>query len=100
MKSLGGFFDIPTLTTKVEELELQSQSNDIWNDAAKAKAVMRERSQCAERLEQFKKLESLKGDAEAAFELARESGDDDFMGEAALSIQDLDAAVGALEFKC
>jgi peptide chain release factor 2 len=100
LKSLGGFFDIPTLATKVEELELQSQSNDIWNDAAKAKSLMRERSECAERLEQFKKLETLKGDAETAFELARESGDDEFMGEAARSIQELDAAIAALEFKC
>ena len=61
---------------------------------------MRERAQCTERLEQFKKLESLKGDSETAFELARESGDEEFMQEAARLIEELGGAVGALEFKC
>jgi peptide chain release factor 2 len=99
-KSLGGFFDIPTLTTKVDELERQSQSNDIWNDSTKAKAVMRERAQCVERLESFKKLELFHSDTEAAFELGKESGDEEFIAEAVRLIKDYEAALGALEFKC
>ncbi len=100
MKFLGGFFDIANLTIKVEQLESESQAGDIWNDATKARAVMRERAQCVERLEQFKKIESLNSDTEAALELARESGDDEFVAEAQNLVKELESAVGALEFKC
>lgn len=100
MKFLGGFFDIPTLTTKVDELERQSQSGEIWNDSHKAKALMRERAQCVERLESFKKLEGLGSDTAAAFDLGRECGDEEFIAEAVRLIKDYETALGALEFKC
>ncbi len=100
MKFLGGFFDIPTLTTKVDQLEQQSQSNEIWNDSHKAKAIMRERAQCVERLESFKKLTQLSSDTEAAFELGREAGDDEFIQEALRLIDEFAAALNSLEFKC
>ncbi len=61
---------------------------------------MRERAQCVERLEQFRKIEALQADAEAALELARESGDQEFVDEALRLAKDLQDAVGALEFKC
>ncbi len=100
LKFLGGFFDIPTLTTKVDELERQSQSNEIWSDSHKAKAIMRERAQCVERLESFKKLETLSSETEAAFELGRDSGDEEFVGEALRLIDELKSTLEALEFKC
>lgn len=61
---------------------------------------MRERAQCVERLEQFRKIEGLHADADAALELARESGDGEFVDEALKLAKDLEDAVGALEFKC
>ena len=61
---------------------------------------MRERSQCVERLEQFRKIEALHADAEAALDLARETGDQEFVDEALRLAKDLEDAVGALEFKC
>ena len=61
---------------------------------------MRERAQSVERLDQFKKLETLRSDAEAAFELGRESNDQEMFAEAGRSITELQAAVAALEFKC
>jgi peptide chain release factor 2 len=99
-KFLGGFFDIPTLSTKVDELERQSQSGEIWNDSNKAKALMRERAQCVERLDSFKKIVSLHSDTEAAFELGRESGDDELIREAQALMADLESALNTLEFKC
>jgi len=61
---------------------------------------MRERAQCVERLDQFKKIEGLYSDTEAALELARESGDEDFVAEVISLIKELEIAVGGLEFKC
>jgi peptide chain release factor 2 len=99
-KSLGSFFDIPNLTTKVEELERQSQDGDIWSDGAQAKALMRERAQSVATLDHFKRLEALKADTEAALELARESGDEEFMAEAGRLLAEFTESVGDLEFKC
>jgi peptide chain release factor 2 len=99
-KSLGSFFDIPNLTTKVEELERQSQDGDIWSDGAQAKALMRERAQSVATLDHFKRLEALKADTEAALELARESGDEEFMAEAGRLLAEFTESVGELEFKC
>lgn len=61
---------------------------------------MRERAQCVERLDQFKKIESLLSDTEAAFELGRDSGDEEFINEALRLFSDAESAIGALEFKC
>ncbi len=61
---------------------------------------MRERAQCVERLESFKKLEHLSSDTEAAFDLGKESGDQEFISEALRSIDEFAAALNALEFKC
>jgi peptide chain release factor 2 len=61
---------------------------------------MRERGQCSERLNQFRKIEALKADAEAAFELSKESADEEFVAEALRLLPELQSAIGALEFKC
>ena len=61
---------------------------------------MRERAASVGTLDHFKRIESLKSDAEAAFELGKESGDEEFLSEASRLIAELSEAVGALEFKC
>jgi peptide chain release factor 2 len=61
---------------------------------------MRERAQSVGTLEHFRKLESLQADTEAALELGRESGDEEFIGEAVRLLQEFTESVGALEFKC
>lgn len=61
---------------------------------------MRERAQSVGTLEQFTKITSLQSDAEAAFELGKESGDEEFMSEALRLLKELSEAVAALEFKC
>lgn len=61
---------------------------------------MRERAKSVERLEQFKKLESLRADADAALDLIKESNDEEMVEEAQRAITDLESAVGSLEFKC
>jgi peptide chain release factor 2 len=61
---------------------------------------MRERSQSVATLEQFKKIERLTADTEAALELSKESGDEEFIAEALRLISELQEAIGELEFKC
>ena len=61
---------------------------------------MRERAQSVATLDHFKRLEALKADTEAALELARESGDEEFMAEAGRLLAEFTESVGELEFKC
>lgn len=61
---------------------------------------MRERAQCVERLEQFKKIASVLADTETAFELGRDSNDQEFILEALRLMVDLEGLIGTLEFKC
>lgn len=61
---------------------------------------MRERAQCVERLEQFKKITSVQADTETAFELGRDSNDQEFILEALRLMVELEGLIGTLEFKC
>ena len=61
---------------------------------------MRERSQSVATLEQFKRIERLQADTETAFDLSKETGDDEFIAEATRLLKDLHDAIGELEFKC
>jgi len=61
---------------------------------------MREKSECASTLEQFKKIESLLSDTETALELAKETGDAEFASEVQRTFIELDSAVYQQEFKC
>lgn len=61
---------------------------------------MRERAQCVERLEQFKKIASVQADTETAFELGRDSNDQEFILEALRLMEELEGLIGTLEFKC
>ena len=95
---LRGFFDIPTQIARLGELEQQSQSPELWNDSDKAKAVLQERSRVQATVESFKKLEGLQEHAITAFELAKESGDQDFIDEAISSLKSLKDELAKQEF--
>lgn len=76
-----------------------SQSSELWGDADKAKLVMKERSDLQEAVGRIKTLEKAHADSSAALELARESGDADFISEAINSIAQLEAEIARDEFK-
>ncbi len=61
---------------------------------------MRDRAQCVERLEQYKKIASVQADTETAFELGRDSNDQEFILEALRLMVELEGLIGTLEFKC
>lgn len=87
------------MTTRAEELEHESQSETLWQDNEKAKALLREKAQVVEKLGNFKKIETLLADSQAAYELARESGDKEFYEEAERLLAELREKVDAEEFR-
>ncbi len=94
----GGFFDIPKKEFRVKELEELSQSDTFWNDNMRAQEVLRERSNCQRAIDQQKKLDSLLAEAQASFELADESKDEEFSREAVANLEALNAELKRQEF--
>lgn len=61
---------------------------------------MRERAQCVAKLRAFTEVATLHADTEAAFELGKESNDEELISEALKLMEDLKVALGQLEFQC
>ncbi|MCB0310234.1 MAG: PCRF domain-containing protein, partial [Bdellovibrionales bacterium] len=94
----GGFFDLDTKTTRLDELERASQAEDFWNDAEKAKHLLKERAACQGAIDAFSGLKETYEQAAAALELAEESGDRDFLVEASETIVGLERDLAQHEF--
>ncbi len=96
---LGGFFDVEKKTHQLEELEAQTQTENFWNNAEEAKKILKERSRLQEILNLSKKIESGVSDAQAAIELASDSGEEEFLIEALNSIKEVESLISKEEFQ-
>ncbi len=92
-----GFFDLDTKTQKLSELQAVSETNDFWNNADKAREILKERSTLESIITEQRALSKACADAEAALELATDGGDE-FVTEARTILQNLEAQVGRQEF--
>ena len=94
----GGYFDVDRNIVRAQELEALSQSNDFWNDNAKAQEVLRERARCQDAVASFTALERLADDAATALELASDGGDQAMYQEASDALKKLEAQIVQQEF--
>lgn len=76
-----GFFDLDTKQDRFAELERVTQEPEFWNDAEKARTLQRERSSLEVVLKSNQKVAGMVADAKAAFELAYEAKDEEFLSE-------------------
>ncbi|MBY0335071.1 MAG: peptide chain release factor 2 [Acetobacteraceae bacterium] len=68
--------DWDAATARLDELNARAEDPSLWNDAAAAQKVMRERNRLAEQIEGVRKLEQGVADALELIELAEAEGDD------------------------
>jgi peptide chain release factor 2 len=99
-KRSGGFFDIQGKEDRLRELEAMSAQSDLWNDANRAKQVLKERSDAQTKVAEYKRLFSLCADADATIDLARESGDAELQSEAINAVKIAETEIGKVEFLC
>ena len=95
----GGFFDIAKKTDRLVELERTSLEPGFWEKSEKAATVQKERSDLEKSLADFKKIETLAADAQAAIDLAQD-GEKEFFAEAESNLKRLEEALSAQEFVC
>ncbi|NLF26109.1 MAG: peptide chain release factor 2 [Deltaproteobacteria bacterium] len=96
----GGSFDIANKEARLAELEAQANSSDLWKDSDSAKKLLRERSALQESLNSFKSLSRILDDATTAFDLAKESADQELFREAEREILKLEEDLYQEEFHC
>ncbi|MFW5678927.1 MAG: peptide chain release factor 2 [Pseudomonadota bacterium] len=74
---------------RLDELNALTEDPDLWNDAERAQALMRERQQLAAAIERQRELESTLEDTAELAELAEAEGDTEAYGEAERDLERL-----------
>src|SRR3954469_8848261 len=85
----GGVFDWEPALRKLDELNARVEDPTLWDDAAAAQALMRERTQLQSRVDAVKSLERDLADALGYAEMADEEGDEASLEEARAQLRTL-----------
>ena len=97
LDEVEAYLHIDEARERIAKLEEQSAQAGFWDDADAARAVMSELAAAKESVSGIESARSELADAEAAFELGSETGDEDLLEEAAASLAALEHDLGELE---
>ena len=86
--------DWPTANARLKELNAKSEDPNLWNDAAEAQKLMRERQSLEKSVSAINGIETELADAVEMIDLAGEEGDDEVLGEAEDTLRQLHADLG------
>ena len=83
----GGLFDLPRLSSELEEIEQEIAQPEFWKDAQAAAKVGRRKSTIEGNIQRLKDLERQFGDLEALVELIGEQEDNELQDELSKGLQ-------------
>ena len=86
---LGQRMDIQTAPHRLEELDAMTENPDLWNDPARAQALMRDRRILADKLGTYRSLEQGLNDAVELIELGEAEGDAEIVAAAEADLKAL-----------
>lgn len=86
----GGLFDLPRLSSELEEIEQKIAQPDFWKNPQAAATVGRRKAALESRLERLKNLERQYGDLEALGELIGQQEDADLVQELANGLRQVE----------
>ncbi len=95
----GGIFDYENKKERLEEVTLELEDPDVWNDQDKAQALSKERSSLEHIVNTIDELKSGVADASDFLQMANEEDDQDSLDEVLLMIADIEAKIEKLEFQ-
>jgi peptide chain release factor 2 len=95
----GGVFDWEPALRRLDELNARVEDPTLWDDAAAAQALMRERTRLAGSVEAVKSLERDLADALGYAELADEEGDEASLEEARAQLRGIKERAGRAELE-
>lgn len=95
----GGHFDLPRLTTELDEIEQEISQPDFWKDATNAAKVGRRKATIERDIQRVTDFERQQSDLEALIELTGEEEDPDLQEELTSSLKQIEADLEALQLE-
>jgi peptide chain release factor 2 len=89
----GGLFDLPRLSTELEEIEQETSQPDFWKDAQAAAKVGRRKASIEGQMQRLESVERQYGDLEALVELMGEQEDADLQEELSSGLRQIEATL-------
>src|SRR5690606_20305750 len=93
----GGIFDVARLSERAKELDELAARDDLWNNAEKAQAILRERASVQNKLGSLRRLEEGLEEIKVYLEMAAE-GEEEALAEAATRLEQVEKETSKLEF--
>ena len=90
-------FDLPKIETRINELEIQMQDNNFWNDAKKSSEVLTESKRLKSKLEKYNKLNQDIQNLEDLNELLLSENDEEMAKEVLKDTSRLEKEIETLE---
>lgn len=97
--SFGGIFDIEAKQERLEEVNLELENPELWNDPERATKISKEKSQLDNVIGVITALDDKLEDAKAMIDLAVEANDATLLADVQAELDEAEAKVADLEFK-
>ncbi len=97
--SFGGIFDIEAKQERLEEVNLELENPELWNDPERATKISKEKSQLDNVIGVITALDDKLEDAKAMIDLAVEADDATLLADVQAELNEAEAKVADLEFK-
>lgn len=97
--SFGGIFDIEAKQERLEEVNLELENPELWNDPERATKISKEKSQLDNVIGVITALDDKLEDAKAMIDLAVEAADATLLADVQTELDEAEAKVADLEFK-
>ena len=97
--SFGGIFDIEAKQERLEEVNLELENPELWNDPERATKISKEKSQLDNVIGVITALDDKLEDAKAMIDLAVEADDATLLADVQAELDEAKAKVTDLEFK-
>jgi len=95
----GGIFDYDQKQERLVEVSRELEQPEIWNDAARAQALGKERSQLEQVVNTLGDLGAVLDDSQELLELAAEEDDQESVDSVEADLDELEKRLAALEFR-
>lgn len=97
--NFGGIFDIDSKIERLEEVNLELENPELWNDPDKATKISKEKAQLDNIVGVITALDDKLEDARAMLDLAVEAEDESLLADVQAELDEADTKVADLEFK-
>lgn len=99
VSNFGGIFDIDSKIERLEEVNLELENPELWNDPERATKISKEKAMLDNIVGVIGELNDKLEDAKAMLDLAVEADDESLLSDVQAELDEADSKVYELEFK-